>query len=206
MALLLRTLLALAIAAVALAAPKRAPKHKGFVLSQVAVNKGSLRSGTHAAFRAYQRYGNPVPAHVAKANTANNNTVAAIPEQYDSMYLTPVALGSGGRVVNLDLDTGSADFWSFSAAMTASERGGHDYYNPADSASSKKLDGASWQISYGDGTNAKGDVYMDKVSLAGVTAENQAIGAADDASIEFLQDPNSDGLVGLAFSSLNSGM
>ena len=206
MALVLRTVLALAIAACALAAPKTSSlARKGFVINQVAINAGNLRSGTNAVYRTYRRYGVPVPDVVEKANAATNSTVAAIPEQFDAMYLTPVALGSGGRVVNLDIDTGSADFWTFSSNMTAGERGGHDFYDPANSSTSKKMDGAKWEIQYGDGTTAEGEVYTDKVSVAGVTAGAQAIGAADKVSEQFLQDPDCDGLVGLAFSSINSG-
>ena len=94
-----------------IAAPFKATSetHKGFVLNQVAVSTGRTRSGPHAVWRTYQRYGLETPPHVVKANDASNNTVATTPEQYDQLYLTPVTIGSSNKIFNLDVDTGSAD-------------------------------------------------------------------------------------------------
>ena len=90
--------------------PLRAVRTKeGYTLTQVPVNPGYLRSGTHAIFRTYKRYGIEPPQHVILANAAQNNTVAASPEQYDSMYLTPIKVGSTGKTLKMDIDTGSAD-------------------------------------------------------------------------------------------------
>lgn len=93
--------------------------------------------------------------------------------------------------------------WVFSSELPSSEQSGHSIYKPSSSGS--KLSGASWQISYGDGSSASGDVYKDTVTVGGVTAQKQAVEAASRISQQFTQDSNNDGLLGLAFSSINTG-
>ena len=89
--------------------------------------------------------------------------------------------------------------------MPRSELSGRPYYDPTQSSTSKRLSGAMWEIQYGDGTTASGDVFTDTVSLANVTAPAQAIQAATQVSESFLEDPDCDGLMGLAFSQINTG-
>lgn len=86
--------------------------------------------------------------------------------------------------------------------MPSSQQSGHALYKP--SASSKVLGGESWDITYGDGSGASGIVYADKVVIGAVTATSQAVEAATSVSAAFTQDANSDGLLGLAFSSINT--
>lgn len=90
----------------------------------------------------------------------------------------------------------------FSNGLPSSETAGHAVYIP--SADAELLSGYTWDISYGDGSSASGDVYLDYVNVGGVTATSQAVEAAETISSEFEQDA-SDGLMGLAFSSINTG-
>lgn len=90
----------------------------------------------------------------------------------------------------------------FSTETPSSESSGHARYNPANSG--RKLNGATWDISYGDGSGARGDVYADKVVVGSVTATSQAVEAATSVSAQFTQDTDNDGLLGLAFSSINT--
>ena len=92
--------------------------------------------------------------------------------------------------------------WVFSNELSASDQSGHSIYT---TSSSKKLNGASWSISYGDGSSASGDVYTDTVSVGKATVTNQAVEAAATISAEFVQDQDNDGLLGLAFDSINTG-
>jgi aspergillopepsin I len=86
--------------------------------------------------------------------------------------------------------------------MASSDQAGHAVYNP--STSGKRLAGETWSISYGDGSGASGVVYADKVVVGGVTATSQAVEAATSVSAQFQQDTDNDGLLGLAFSSINT--
>lgn len=109
--------------------------------------------------------------------------------------------------------------WVYSALQPSSQRSGHAVY-PA--PSTKKISGETWSISYGDGSGASGTVYADTVivgmseiyastgkansneSTGGVTATSQAVEAATSVSAQFQQDVDNDGLLGLAFSSINT--
>lgn len=91
--------------------------------------------------------------------------------------------------------------WVFSGELPASEQSGHSIYKPSNGT---KLSGATWSISYGDQSSASGDVYKDTVIVGGVKASGQAVEAAKQISQQFVQDKNNDGLLGLAFSSINT--
>lgn len=93
--------------------------------------------------------------------------------------------------------------WVFSDQLPKAEQTGHDVYTPTSNAT--KMDGYSWSIQYGDGSHASGDVYKDVVEIGGVTAPRQAVEAASDISEQFVQDRDNDGLLGLSFSSINTG-
>ncbi|EKG11095.1 Peptidase A1 [Macrophomina phaseolina MS6] len=86
--------------------------------------------------------------------------------------------------------------------MAAGSANGQTLYNP--SRSGTLLPQQSWAVTYGDGSGASGLVYADKAVVGEVTATRQAVEAATSASSLFIQDTNSDGIMGLAFSSINS--
>jgi len=71
-------------------------------------------------------------------------------------------------------------------------------------SSAKKLEGHTWQIRYGDMSGANGQVYTDKVGVGGIFFPNQAVEAASSVSRTFSRDNANDGLLGLAFSRLNT--
>lgn len=94
--------------------------------------------------------------------------------------------------------------WCFSTELNPQLIGQHTAFDPTKSATFKKVDGAQWNISYGDGSGAAGVVGRDTVTIGGVTVKDQAVELANQVSQSFVQDVNTDGLMGLAFSKLNT--
>ena len=95
--------------------------------------------------------------------------------------------------------------WVFSQELSQQQIGNHSIYDPSKSTTAKHQSGLSWNISYGDGSGASGDVYTDTVTVGGATVTNQAVETANNVSSEFIQDFSNSGLLGLAFDSLNTG-
>lgn len=95
--------------------------------------------------------------------------------------------------------------WVYSSYLSTSEQSGHSVYNPSDSSTWSLLSGYTWDISYADGSGAAGVVGTDTVDVGGVTVTSQAVEAATSVSSSFLEDTDSDGLLGLAYDSLNTG-
>ncbi|KAL3474156.1 aspartic protease pep1 [Aspergillus californicus] len=189
----------LGLSAIASAAPTVSPR-QGFTVNQLTRQSSNRRSLNLPAIYAnsLSKYGATIPTHISDA--ATHGSAVTTPEEDDLEYLTPVNVG--GTILNLDFDTGSADLWVFSDELPSSQQRGHSLYDPSDNAT--KMSGYSWQISYGDGSSAGGDVYRDTVSVGGVTARAQAVESAQHISQQFTQDQNNDGLLGLAFSSINT--
>ena len=78
-------------------------------------------------------------------------------------------------------------------------------YNPSKSTTAKLESGETWSISYGDGSSASGNVYFDTVKVGATTVTGQGVELAETVSSEFVSDTASDGLLGLAFDSINTG-
>lgn len=166
------------------------------------IPKPFIKSGPAAVAAVYKKYGATAPPDVIAAAAANDGTVTTTPEQYDSEYLTPVSVG--GQTLNLDFDTGSSDLWVFSSELPAASSSGHSVYNPAQSSTSKLLSGYTWNITYGDGSGASGNVYTDTVKVGATTVTGQAVELAQQISAQFQQDIDNDGLLGLAFDQINT--
>jgi hypothetical protein len=103
----------------------------------------------------------------------------------------------------LDFDTGSADLWVFSTEQSKSAQKGHNVFDPKKSSTWKTSSGKAWKISYGDGSSASGDVGTDTVSVGGLAIKKQAVELAKKMSAQFSQG-SGDGLLGLAFSTINT--
>lgn len=152
------------LVSLAVGSPLAQPEKRShsFKVDQVTSAKKTLRSGPIQVQKTLNKFGVTVPESInaAAAAAAQQGSVSATPEQYDSEYLCPVTVGS--TTLNLDFDTGSADLWVYSSELPASERAGHSYYTVS---SSKVLSGDRWSIQYADGSGAAGNVYADTVVI-----------------------------------------
>lgn len=118
-------------------------------------------------------------------------------------YLATVGIGTPVQKLALDFDTGSADLWVWSTELPASvlKQGGKDehvVFNAKKSSTFQKSQGSTWQIQYGDGSTASGDVGTDNLTVGGLVVKQQAIELASKLSAQFAQGPG-DGLLGLAW-------
>ncbi|XXG95222.1 hypothetical protein Hte_001482 [Hypoxylon texense] len=136
------------------------------------------------------------------AATNGTGSVTATPEANDVEYLAPVTIG--GQTLNLDFDSGSSDLWVFNSQLSNKATTGHTIYDPTQSNTFALMQGASFEISYGDGSGAAGNVGTDTVDIGGATVTAQAVELATAVSQSFVQDPNNNGLLGLAFSTINT--
>ena len=94
--------------------------------------------------------------------------------------------------------------WVFSSLLSSSDLTGHEYYTSSKSSTYQVLSGYTWSIQYADGSGASGVVGTDTVTIGGTTVQGQAVELANQVSSTFVSDA-ADGLVGLAFSSINTG-
>ena len=95
--------------------------------------------------------------------------------------------------------------WVFSTSLPANQQTGHTNFDPTKSQTFKQLQGNSFAITFGDGSNATGNIVgTDTVNIGGATATNQAVELASAVSGSFVTDTQSNGLVGLAFSKINT--
>lgn len=141
----------------------------------------------------------------AADGTASDDTesgeTAAVGSQNDAQFLSPITVGGQPTVVTFD--TGSSDLWLFNTNLDATAQRGHTIYDPTKSKTFKSSQN-HFQISYGDGSNATGPVGFDTVDIGGATVDSQEIGLPNEVSQSFITNTASNGLVGLAFSTLNT--
>lgn len=142
-------------------------------------------------------------AQAPHGNSTNQvGSVPALPEKNDVEFISPVKIG--GQTVNLDFDTGSSDLWVFNKQLAPALAANHRIFDAAKSASFKPMQGATFRISYGDGSGAQGNVGTDVVDVGGASFANQAVELATAVTQQFVMDQGSDGLMGLAFSQINT--
>ncbi|KAL8797240.1 MAG: hypothetical protein Q9182_007239 [Xanthomendoza sp. 2 TL-2023] len=197
------------------AAPAKLRK-RSFKIQQRRIVARSTADGARDLGRAYRKYSWTVPeALSSKVSTAHTLALGdpstgtkdedsdnATTEEGDASFLSPIKVG--GQPLMMNFDTGSSDLWVFSTSLKPQQTRGHSVFDPSKSNTFKPLQGASWSITYGDKSSASGKVGTDTVDIGGAVVEGQAVELATAVSDSFVQDANSDGLVGLAFGTINT--
>ncbi|RMZ77701.1 hypothetical protein DV738_g4244, partial [Chaetothyriales sp. CBS 135597] len=200
-----------------LASPIRQERKRSFKVRGIP-NPNYKPDGPRAYRRALSKFGfddigfvpgGDVASRVAAASKASSNSTTsnengetpATGAENDALFVAPVTIG--GQQLLLNFDTGSADFWVFNTNLDADAQTGHTIYDPSQSTTAQDLDG-TFEITYGDGSFASGPVALDTVDIGGSTVDAQAIGLPNNVSQSFIRETASNGLVGLAFSTLNT--
>ncbi|KAE8380140.1 aspartic peptidase domain-containing protein [Aspergillus bertholletiae] len=223
MRFLLSFLITLSLAYEVLSLPSGSkPQLKGRSFKVERIRRGNEPvHGPSALRRAYEKFGitptelgvdlddfKPIPTKhgvITKKDVTESDqkgAVSATSVLGDAAFVSPVTVG--GQKLVLNFDTGSADFWVMNTGLPKEAQKDRTVYNPSNSSTFKKIEGATFNISYGDGSYAYGGVGTDTVDVGGAVVKDQAFGIPDTVSGAFIQDATSNGLVGLGFSSLNT--
>ena len=137
---------------------------------------------------------------LANANARFSSQNTPLINYSDEFFTCPVTIGNG-QVFNLDLDTGSSDTWIRGQNCVSTDGScgqvGQLFVNVSDITIVDQLQ--SFQDSYGSG-NLNGEIYKGRVAIGSVGATyNFGVSTAETGFAG-----QSDGLLGLAYSSLNS--
>ncbi|OCH92495.1 acid protease [Obba rivulosa] len=125
-----------------------------------------------------------------------------IDESNDLEWAGTISIGTPPQNFLIDFDTGSSDLWVPSSSCTSSTCSKKRKYTATKSSTSAKKSG-TFSIQYGDGSTVSGPIYADKVSVAGITATNQAFSPVTTLSSSFATEP-ADGILGMAFPGISN--
>ncbi|BGP00205.1 Cathepsin D [Rhodotorula toruloides ATCC 204091] len=113
----------------------------------------------------------------------------------DASYYGPIGIGTPAQSFDVIFDTGSADLWVPSSKSSTS----HSKFNTG-SSSTIETSSAEWDITYGTGSS-QGFLARDVVQLGGQSIPKQIFALAD-TSAPVVESLPSDGICGLAFSTI----
>jgi len=140
------------------------------------------------------------PTATSSSSTSGVFYAVATDISYDSEYLSPIAIGSQKQTMNVVYDTGSSDLWVFSTQCGVCS-GKSNLFNPSLS-STYVGSSTSFDITYGDGSQASGHTATDNIAIGGVTFK-QTIDITTSVSSNLLSS-QLDGILGLGFQALEA--
>ncbi|KAH9968219.1 acid protease [Russula dissimulans] len=187
---------------------KRGSLHHGVV--DAAKLQSGLRSAVSKIERGLQAYeantgkSHPLHGSIIRLSGRDTNT-SSIPltDANAQLWYGTITVGTPPVTFTVDFDTGSSDLFlpSTSCGSTCS---GHTAYNPNASRTANDLR-KTFSLAYGDGSTVNGEQYTDAISIAGLSAKSQTLGAATEYSSGFSSSQfPADGLMGMAFQSISN--
>jgi hypothetical protein len=157
-----------------------------------------LRDGT---WRDYLQYKERLRL---QSKTAIKGTAGQGMNDYEDMeYVGNITIGTPGQNFAVILDTGSANLWIPDKKCSLCSK-----KNQFDSSKSStyKMNGQSWDVGYGDGSEASGILGVDTVGIGDMSSQllipTTTFGQATYENSLMVDDPSFDGILGLAFTSL----
>ncbi|KNB09537.1 hypothetical protein FOXG_10098 [Fusarium oxysporum f. sp. lycopersici 4287] len=134
---------------------------------------------------------------IKKARSVKQSGSAKVkPSSSGMSFFVPTVIGN--QTFKMIYDTGSADLWVYSNESSPFKSLDHPTYVPTSSA--ELLKNYNWAIKYASGDEVSGVVFTNTVKASPVVAHKQAVQAATVIQAEFA----SDGILGLAFSTINT--
>jgi cathepsin D len=125
----------------------------------------------------------------------------AMTDDNGQLWSGSISVGTPPVIYTVSFDTGSSDL--ILPGSNCDTCDGHTLYNPSTSSTSTDL-GTTFSTQYSDGDSASGEQYTDTVTISGLTATKQTLGAATHYSsgLESSSFP-ADGIMGLGFQRLS---
>ncbi|KZT25193.1 acid protease [Neolentinus lepideus HHB14362 ss-1] len=176
------------------------------------VNAPALRRGVDDSmakmkrgFAAYEKNtGMKHPLDTATDSHSKRKTGSVRLTDYDQeLWYGQISVGTPPKTYTVDFDTGSSDLFLPGPNCDDTNCAGHKVYNPSQSSTSVDVH-ETFSLMYGDGSSVSGEQYNDTVTIAGLTAKQQRLGAASTYSSGFSKDNfPADGLMGMGYKSIS---
>ena len=138
----------------------------------------------------------PNPAKRDALRRRQSQTVTETLDNYETLYIANVSIGTPAQDFSLHIDTGSSDLWvNAPNSEICTERGGDlcslGSYD-ANSSSTYKYVNSVFNVSYVDGSGADGDYATDTVSIGGKSITDLQFGIGYDSN-------SAEGILGIGY-------
>ncbi|XP_062854426.1 pepsin A-like [Trichomycterus rosablanca] len=132
---------------------------------------------------------------------AAQNGVESMTNDADLSYYGVISIGTPPQSFQVVFDSGSSNLWVPSTSCSSQACQNHNQFNPSQS-STFQTNNQALSISYGTGSMT-GILGYDTVQVGGITVQNQVFGLSE-TEAPFMAYMQSDGILGLAYSSISS--